>query len=1073
MRKKAGIMLAVVLAVTMALSVFAFTGCGGSKIELNKESVTITVGQEYKLVATPANEKDADKIQWKSEKGSVAVVDENGKVTGMGAGTTTISAFTGDKPGKNAATCEVTVVEIKFTADGQQVTDSLTVDRNKAPVQLAVQTSDKSSITSWMSGDPSIISVDNTGKVTALKKEGRTTITARTSSGISATLNVEATDSFTGTMYYITGTGGEKRWWYAVNTIEENRNITIEEAEVRGDNVTFEYGGGTNWYIDDVILGYNGGAANGWQIGMMTIESSVDAYITVNTTTVHLLKGTNEVSVCVDGSQDLTIRFANARFGNYPGAARVVISGLVFSPHTLTKLDAPAFELNGDGITITDPNLKGADSYQVGLFKSGATNPSHIQSVYGNTGKLDTSTIEEKGEYTVRARTVGAPGYETSDWSTATDTVTVNNESVKYDLESGAASDAMQSSRWYYYGVDGGQDGNPNGTYEDGTLTFNSTYLGWAFYSTQLFRNYAQFENNTELLATININVSASDVEEFAGHVTICGAVKELKNGDNYIEIKRTQSDNEPTMSIQFGVYGATPPCDFPEDSELTFTFTDIDVKPLASVEIKPLTAPSATIDAATKTVTVTDENDAKYVGGYKLGFYDGNDLIREFDVESGSVIDDRSLPNGDYTLKIRAVASQIRYTDSDVATVAAYTVNNEGGQYYELAFGGDGDTPNAKSDKNYWYYWNDQDWTGSTVVIGDEENKAEFKNNSVVIPYTVTAGASDYGLQVYYKNAKLAVGQDYKLTLKLSSEEAVSVRINGTDYALEKGENDIAVFYKEEVGIGYSFSMQVKVNAGDVSKNTLTLSEMKWEEYTYIDLKAPTLSVDDDGIVSITDPNEDGVAGYIVNFYKNDIRYAFVKAENGEKLDVSKVATGDYTLKIIAQPAPGYNASAESAGFEYHVENDHVVYDLPRNEDGTYGFGGDAAANQPGTWGVWAGPGEWTGWASIATVHSATYEDGKITINFDLTGNNTWGFQVNYVSPDFKAGTRYTFDIVCDKDIDIQVESGGAAVTHLAAGQSRHLSGGGDASFYIQVNVTESTPINNATLIISNVVWQ
>ncbi|QLY78056.1 Ig-like domain-containing protein [Clostridium intestinale] len=82
-----------------------------SEISLNKTSSSLNIGEIEDLIATvkPDNASIKD-VTWSSSDESVATVDENGKVTAIKAGNTTITAKTID--GSNlTATCDVTVIQ--------------------------------------------------------------------------------------------------------------------------------------------------------------------------------------------------------------------------------------------------------------------------------------------------------------------------------------------------------------------------------------------------------------------------------------------------------------------------------------------------------------------------------------------------------------------------------------------------------------------------------------------------------------------------------------------------------------------------------------------------------------------------------------------------------------------------------------------------------------------------------------------------------------------------------------------------------------------------------------------------
>ena len=78
-------------------------------ITLNKTTLSLVKGNTETLQATinPRDTTDDKTLTWKSEDENIAKVDENGKVTGVGTGTTNITVTTSN--GKSAA-CKVTVV---------------------------------------------------------------------------------------------------------------------------------------------------------------------------------------------------------------------------------------------------------------------------------------------------------------------------------------------------------------------------------------------------------------------------------------------------------------------------------------------------------------------------------------------------------------------------------------------------------------------------------------------------------------------------------------------------------------------------------------------------------------------------------------------------------------------------------------------------------------------------------------------------------------------------------------------------------------------------------------------------
>ena len=141
-----------------------------------KDSTELIKNQSETLVVTyePEDTTDDRTVVWQSSDNSVATVDENGKVTGLKEGTATITA----KVGEYTAECEVNVKEIKL--EGITIDNKIDTLLKGQNAQLGViftpeNTTDDKMVT-WSSSDESIVAIDESGKVTALKA-GTVTIT--------------------------------------------------------------------------------------------------------------------------------------------------------------------------------------------------------------------------------------------------------------------------------------------------------------------------------------------------------------------------------------------------------------------------------------------------------------------------------------------------------------------------------------------------------------------------------------------------------------------------------------------------------------------------------------------------------------------------------------------------------------------------------------------------------------------------------------------------------------------------------------------------------------------------------
>ncbi len=139
-------------------------------------------GESYTLQATVLPEDTSNKsLSWASSNTAVATVDENGTITPVKAGTTTITATSMDGTGIKCS-CQVTVL---------QRSESITLDAESAFLYIG----DKKQLTAtilpadasnqkvvWSSSDDTIASVDQEGLVTALKV-GKVQITATAEDG--------------------------------------------------------------------------------------------------------------------------------------------------------------------------------------------------------------------------------------------------------------------------------------------------------------------------------------------------------------------------------------------------------------------------------------------------------------------------------------------------------------------------------------------------------------------------------------------------------------------------------------------------------------------------------------------------------------------------------------------------------------------------------------------------------------------------------------------------------------------------------------------------------------------------
>jgi len=154
-------------------------------ITMSETAATLIKEEQKQLSVTFAPENASNKtITWTSSDESVATVDQTGKVTAVKAGTATITAtYSGaadEAEGAPSASCVITVQDGVLKLTGITMSDAETLLDEGAQKQLSVtfapEAAPDQTIT-WTSSDETVATVDQTGKVTAVKA-GTATITA-------------------------------------------------------------------------------------------------------------------------------------------------------------------------------------------------------------------------------------------------------------------------------------------------------------------------------------------------------------------------------------------------------------------------------------------------------------------------------------------------------------------------------------------------------------------------------------------------------------------------------------------------------------------------------------------------------------------------------------------------------------------------------------------------------------------------------------------------------------------------------------------------------------------------------
>ena len=152
-------------------------------VTLDKEETGLVEGEEVTLVATLAPENATEKtVEWSSSDEKVATV-KDGKVTAVAPGTATITVKTVD--GSKTATCKVTVEKKGIPVNKvtlNKTTQTLEIGSEVTLVATVSPSNATNKKLTWSSSNSEVATVDQNGKVKAVKA-GTSSITVTTEDG--------------------------------------------------------------------------------------------------------------------------------------------------------------------------------------------------------------------------------------------------------------------------------------------------------------------------------------------------------------------------------------------------------------------------------------------------------------------------------------------------------------------------------------------------------------------------------------------------------------------------------------------------------------------------------------------------------------------------------------------------------------------------------------------------------------------------------------------------------------------------------------------------------------------------
>ena len=252
----------------------------GAGVSAGKLSVKKGASAQLTAIVNPSNATDRT-VAWKSSNTAVATV-ANGKVTGVKAGTATITAKAGSKTAAVTVTVTDGVVPVSSVKITGATSGKLSVAKGASKQLGATVGPDDATYktVTWTSSNTAVATVDKTGKVTGVKA-GTATITAKAGSKTAAvTVTVAGAAARPMTVWYRPSSVWKSaRVYYKVATYPATSgNASMTEAcggwyrftipDTKGKAVKVSFTNGTSW-------DGNGKAADGTLRGYWASGSSM------------------------------------------------------------------------------------------------------------------------------------------------------------------------------------------------------------------------------------------------------------------------------------------------------------------------------------------------------------------------------------------------------------------------------------------------------------------------------------------------------------------------------------------------------------------------------------------------------------------------------------------------------------------------------------------------------------------------------------------------------------------------------------------------------------------------------
>ncbi|MBQ0026342.1 MAG: Ig-like domain-containing protein [Lachnospiraceae bacterium] len=420
-------------------------------VTVSPTTASVNVGSTTTLRATvsPSNATNKN-VTWTSSDTSVATVNNSGVVTGVKAGTATITVTTTD--GGKTATCAVTVSNVAATSVSLNKTSTTLTEgaTEKLTATVSPTNATNKSVT-WKSSNESVATVSTDGTITA-KAAGTATITATTADGSNrtatctvtvqrivaatgVTLNKTTTVIYAGSTEKLTATvtpsdaSNKNVTWKSSNesvaTVSSDGTVTAVAAGTATITVTTADGG----YTATCTVTVTNVAVTGVTLNKTALKLNVGSSETLTTTIAPSNASNKKVTWSSDKTSVATVSSDGKVTGVAAGEATITAKTADGGFTATCKVTVSTVAVTGVSIdkSSTTIYVGKTDKLKAVFTPSNATN----KNVTWSSSDPAVATVSSDGTVTAVAEGTATITVKTSDGGkTATSTVTVKPETT-------------------------------------------------------------------------------------------------------------------------------------------------------------------------------------------------------------------------------------------------------------------------------------------------------------------------------------------------------------------------------------------------------------------------------------------------------------------------------------------------------------------------------------------------------------------------------------------------------------------------------------------------------------------